>query len=124
MTDRIRVGIVGAHVGPDGQSWGARAHIPALKALPEIDLVAVCNRHRATAEETAEHFGIPQAFDSVEAMLTQGDLDVVDVASTGHRTTPSSRRRSMPESTCSVNGPLALRWRSPGISVPEQRRRG
>ena len=41
--------------------------------------MAVCNRHRATAQETAHHFGIPRAFDSVEAMLTQGDLDVVDV---------------------------------------------
>src|SRR5690349_22771175 len=31
MTDRIRVGIVGATVTQGGSGWGANAHVPALK---------------------------------------------------------------------------------------------
>ena len=36
MTDRIRVGIVGATVTQGGSGWGANAHVPALKALPNF----------------------------------------------------------------------------------------
>ena len=41
--DRIRVGIVGANLSaadPLRHSWGARAHLPALTALPEFEVVA------------------------------------------------------------------------------------
>jgi predicted dehydrogenase len=44
-----------------------------------VDVVAVCTQHLATATEAARHFGVPQAFDDVEAMLAGGDVDVVDV---------------------------------------------
>ena len=33
MTDKIRVGIVGATVTQGGSGWEANAHVPALKAL-------------------------------------------------------------------------------------------
>ena len=55
MTDKkIRVGIIGAnaHYG-----WARTAHLPALLALPEYELTAVCTAHRETAEESAEHYG-------------------------------------------------------------------
>ena len=42
MADRIRVGIVGATVTQGGSHWGANAHVPALKALPNYELKAVC----------------------------------------------------------------------------------
>ena len=48
--ERIRVGIIGANVS---YGWGTRAHIPAMQALPEFDLVAVCTTRKETAEETA-----------------------------------------------------------------------
>ena len=35
--DRIRVGVIGASVH---YGWGMRAHLPALLALPEYELVA------------------------------------------------------------------------------------
>ena len=41
MTDKIRVGIVGATVTQGGSGWGANAHVPALKALPHYELKAV-----------------------------------------------------------------------------------
>jgi predicted dehydrogenase len=42
MTERIRAGIVGATVTQGGSGWGANAHVPALKALPDYELKAVC----------------------------------------------------------------------------------
>src|SRR5688572_5165785 len=39
----LRVGLIGA-----GGRWGPRAHIPALKRLPEIDLYAFCTAHSDT----------------------------------------------------------------------------
>ena len=45
MADRIRVGIVGATVTQGGSGWGANAHVPALKALPQYELKAVCTAH-------------------------------------------------------------------------------
>lgn len=78
---RLRVAVTGAGLthSPDGrEGWALRAHIPALKALPELyELVAVCTTRRDTAESSARHFGIPHAFASVEDML--GSLPEIDI---------------------------------------------
>jgi len=73
---------VGANLSaadPLRHSWGARAHLPALTALPEFEVVAVCTNHLDTARLTAAHFDIPLAFDDVVAMVAHPDVDVVDV---------------------------------------------
>jgi len=82
---RLKVGVVGAGLShsPDGRErWAVRTHIPALKKLAEtFDLVAVCTTRMETATEAAKHFGVPQAFDSVERMLAEiPDLDIVCVS--------------------------------------------
>ena len=82
--EKIRVGIIGANVN---YGWGARAHIPAIQALPELELVAVCTTRRETAEETAQRYGIRLAFHSYEEMVSHPDVDVVSVCVRvpGHR---------------------------------------
>ena len=55
-------------------------HIPAWQATPDADLVAVCDLDLARAQERAREFGIPKAYDNVEAMLDAERLDCVDVA--------------------------------------------
>ena len=55
-------------------------HIPAWQATPDADLVALCDLDLARAQERAREFGIPKAYDSVEAMLDAERLDCVDVA--------------------------------------------
>src|SRR4030095_7937400 len=80
--DRIRVGIVGANMSaadPLRHSWGARAHLPALTALPEFEVVAVCTNHLDTARRAAAHFDVPLVFDDVAAIVEHPDVDVVDV---------------------------------------------
>jgi predicted dehydrogenase len=79
MPGKIRVGIVGATVTKGGSGWGANAHVPALRALPEYELKAVCTAHADTARASAEAFGAELAFDNFEAMLANPDIDLVVV---------------------------------------------
>ncbi len=51
---QIRVGIVGASAS---RGWALQAHIPALRALPEFQLTAVCTTRRETADASAKAFG-------------------------------------------------------------------
>jgi predicted dehydrogenase len=80
MADKIRVGIVGATVTPGGSGWGARAHVPALKALPNYELLAVCTAHPDTALASARQFGAEMAFHDFDTMLAQPDVDLVAVS--------------------------------------------
>ena len=79
MAGRIRVGIVGATVTPGGSGWGANAHVPALHALPEYELKAVCTAHEATARASAEKYGAALAFHSMDDMVKHPDIDLVVV---------------------------------------------
>lgn len=79
MTEKIRVGIVGATVTPGGSGWGANAHVPALRALAQYELKAVCTAHEATARASAEAFGAELAFHDVDAMVAHPDVDLVSV---------------------------------------------
>ena len=87
MTDKIRVGIVGATLTQGGSGWGANAHVPALKALPHYSLKAVCTAHEDTAKASAAAFGAERAFHRFSDMATSPDVDliVVCVRVPGHR---------------------------------------
>ncbi|MFN8585882.1 MAG: Gfo/Idh/MocA family oxidoreductase [Dehalococcoidia bacterium] len=76
MPDRIGVGIIGANVN---YGWGTRAHLPALQALPEFDLVGVATTQMATARETADRYGIANAFDDAAALAAHPEVDLVVV---------------------------------------------
>ena len=73
---KIRVGIVGAS---PGRGFASIAHIPALQALPDIQLVAVCTTRQASAEAAARHFNIPLAFSDAAALAGHPDVDLVTV---------------------------------------------
>jgi predicted dehydrogenase len=87
MTSKIRVGIVGATVTQGGSGWGANAHVPALKALPQYELKAVCTSHEDTARASATAFDAELAFHRFGDMAAHPDLDliVVCVRVPGHR---------------------------------------
>ena len=75
-SDKLRVGIIGANVS---YGWGPRAHLPALLALPDVELAAVCTAHEETARASAEKFGAPLAFHDHNEMLREADIDVAAV---------------------------------------------
>src|SRR5436190_5044008 len=79
MAAKIRVGIVGATVTPGGSGWGANAHVPALHALPNYELTAICTAHEATAKASAAAFGAALAFHDFDAMVAHPDIDLVAV---------------------------------------------
>jgi predicted dehydrogenase len=85
MSKRYKVAVVGAGISnsPDGRErWAVRAHLPALKALPELfETVAVCTTRMETATAAAQKFGVPHAYDSVGRMLADcPEIDIVCVS--------------------------------------------
>ena len=87
MANTVRVGIVGATVTQGGSGWGANAHAPALKALPQYELKAVCTSREETAKASAAAFGAPLAFHRFGDMAAHPEVDllVVCVRVPGHR---------------------------------------
>lgn len=75
--DKIRIGIIGANAG---YGWSMRAHLPALLALPEYELTAVCTSSPETAAESAKAYGAKSAFHDYHEMVIQPDIDLVSVS--------------------------------------------
>jgi predicted dehydrogenase len=73
---RIRVGVVGAN---PTRGWGTAAHLPALRALDEFEIVAVATTRAETAQASAEAFGAPLAFSDAALLVSHPDVDVVAV---------------------------------------------
>ena len=71
----LRVGLIGA-----GGRWGPRAHVPALKGVPETELYAVCTAHADTAQAAADKFGVTRAYGSDKAMNANPQVEAVLVA--------------------------------------------
>ena len=81
MAGSIGVGIIGVTPAgnPANAAWANAAHIPALRALPDYAIRAVCSRSRASAESTARAFDIPRVFDDPHELAACPDVDVVAV---------------------------------------------
>ena len=77
MTDRIRVGIIGAN--PD-RGWAAQAHIPALRSLPDdFEITALSTSRRESADLASKRFGVSLAFDNHQDLVNSDDVDVVAI---------------------------------------------
>lgn len=71
MHKKLKVGLLGAGFIID-------AHAKALKALPNVEITAVCDRALERAQEAAATYGIPHVFADLTEMLKL-KLDVVHV---------------------------------------------
>ena len=76
MATTIRVGMVG--ITPD-RGFSSIAHMPALQALPEFQVVAVCTTRQETAEAAARHYGVPWAFSDPVQLAQHPEVDLVTV---------------------------------------------
>lgn len=72
MARPLRVGIISAN-------WGVAAHLPAWRANPDVEVVAICTAHQDTAEAAAKANGIPMAFWDYREMVKHPDIDIIDV---------------------------------------------
>ncbi|MSQ29078.1 MAG: Gfo/Idh/MocA family oxidoreductase [Dehalococcoidia bacterium] len=79
VAEKIRIGIVGATVTPGGSGWGANAHVPALRAVPDFEIAAVCTAHEDTAKASAAAFGVDLAFHNIDDMVAHPAVDMVVV---------------------------------------------
>jgi predicted dehydrogenase len=67
----IRVGIIGA-----GGIVGS-THIPGLRRMPGVEIVAVANRSLESSRRAAQEFGIPRAYADWEQLLAADGIDAV-----------------------------------------------
>ena len=74
---RLRTGLV-------GPGFVGAHHIDAVRRLGFADVVAIAASSRASADAKARALGVPRAYDSIEALAADPDVDVV------HVTTPNA----------------------------------
>ena len=72
----LRLGIVGAN---PKAGWAPRSHLPAIRALPEYELTAVCTTKRESAEAAQEQFGARKAYWDHRELVADPEVQVVDV---------------------------------------------
>lgn len=71
----LRVGMVGA-----GGRWGPRAHVPALKGVPQAELYALCTAHADTAQAAADKLGVQRAYGSDAALYADKNVEASLIA--------------------------------------------
>lgn len=67
----VRVGIIGA-----GANTTSR-HIPGLRALPDVEIVSVCNRSLESSRRVADEFGIPQIYTNWLELIHAPDTNAI-----------------------------------------------
>lgn len=75
--NEIHVGIVGANAE---KSWAKVSHVPAIKGLPGLRLVAVATRNEQSAREAAQAFGAERWLSDPFVMIQDDRIDVVTIA--------------------------------------------
>jgi predicted dehydrogenase len=71
LAETLRVGLIGA-----GANTRLR-HIPGFRAIPGVELAAVCNRTEASGRAVASEAGIPRVTTDPAAILEAPDIDAV-----------------------------------------------
>jgi predicted dehydrogenase len=69
----LRIGLIGA-----GGNMRVR-HIPGLRAQPEVEIVAVCNRRPGSTTAVAREFSIPRTFERWQDLVAEPDIDALVV---------------------------------------------
>jgi predicted dehydrogenase len=82
MLQKIRIGMIGAG------SIARQRHLPNLAKIPEVEVVAVCNARRESAERVAAEFKIPIVVDHWQDVIAIKDLNVIWIGTTPHLHAP------------------------------------
>lgn len=76
--ERLRVAVVGASA--TGRGWAPVAHLPAIAAVDEFELVAVGASSPDSAAAASEAYGVAHGFHDVRDLAATPDIEVVVVA--------------------------------------------
>lgn len=71
MNERVRIGLIGAGANT------RRRHIPGLRAIPGVEILAVCNRRPDSTAAVAREHGVPRTYEHWEQVVGDRDLDAV-----------------------------------------------
>ncbi|HEV2949904.1 MAG TPA: Gfo/Idh/MocA family oxidoreductase [Gemmataceae bacterium] len=71
MAKTLRIGLIGA-----GANTRLR-HIPGLKAIENVEIVAVCNRRPGSTAAVAREFGIAKTFERWQDLVADPNVDAV-----------------------------------------------
>ncbi|HTB59024.1 MAG TPA: Gfo/Idh/MocA family oxidoreductase [Polyangia bacterium] len=82
----LRFGILGA------SRFALRRMLPAMRAVPDVEVVAIASRDGAKAEETARAHGIARWHASYDALIADPDVDAVYIPLPNHLHVPWSER--------------------------------
>jgi predicted dehydrogenase len=82
MAEKTRIAVVGAgHVAQV-------AHIPAYRANPDAELVAVVDYDMVKARRIKDQFGFQEAYDDINEMLKKSQVDAVDICTPNYLHAP------------------------------------
>lgn len=62
-----------------GAGYFAQFHLEAWQRLPEVNLVAICDQNLEKAASFAKKYSIPNVFTSIDELLQNESLDVLDI---------------------------------------------
>jgi predicted dehydrogenase len=82
MKDRLRVAVVGC--GAQAQL----AHIPALKASPNIELAALCDTDVRKLNQLCQMHGVARHYADFDALIEAREIDAVLIATPNHLHAP------------------------------------
>lgn len=82
MKKKLRIGIIGAG------GIVRQKHLPGLLALSNVQVVAVCNSRKESAERIAKDFHISEVMDDWAEMLDRPDLDIIWIGTPPHLHAP------------------------------------
>ncbi|HET9150679.1 MAG TPA: Gfo/Idh/MocA family oxidoreductase [Gemmatimonadales bacterium] len=78
MGDTLKVGIIG------GGAIVQVAHLPALRKMKDVEVLALCDTDLPKARAIADRFGVPDAYDDIEDVLRQDELDALVICTPNH----------------------------------------
>ncbi|MBU2471033.1 MAG: Gfo/Idh/MocA family oxidoreductase, partial [Bacteroidetes bacterium] len=71
--DKLKIGVVGL-------GWVAQVyHLPVLKKMSDLEIVAICDHDKGKAKSVGEKFGVSKIYTDYEEMLISTELNAVDI---------------------------------------------
>jgi predicted dehydrogenase len=102
MADPVRVGVIGA--GAITQV----AHLPVLRKLKGIEVVAICDTDMPKARALADRFKVADAFSDIEEMLEYEELHAIAICTPNHLHEPHVMAALSANLHVFVERPLAM----------------
>lgn len=78
MSEPLKVGIIG------GGAIVQVAHLPVLRKLKTVEVRAICDTDLPKARAIADRFGVTDAFDDIEELLSFEELDALVICTPNH----------------------------------------